>query len=336
MENQGMRQSHSPTSQLQHPLTSPTPFNGPKSQQQQQVDLDSFPPGYRFKPNDQELIELKYQAQGEKEWYFFTLRERKYANGTRPNRTAGNGFWKATAADKGVKFNGRKIGSCAETEPIGMDSPGGYDQPPHTTEVPQYSLCFDGVNGNNNIEEFSTSEGTFMYNLSETQLIGMNTSGYDQPPQTTKVPQYSLSFDGVNDNNNFEQVMRYDGTSMHNLSETELTGMNTGCCDQPPQIIEVPQYSLRFDGVNDQFLTSEGTSMHNLSETEPPRMDNGDYDQPPQTSTEVPHYLGFEELRQHQSYQQDMDSTFFGNTYRINPNASWSIDYHQLLQDAFT
>lgn len=38
----------------------------------------------------------------EKEWYFFTPREKKYKNGSRPNRAAGNGYWKATGADKPI------------------------------------------------------------------------------------------------------------------------------------------------------------------------------------------------------------------------------------------
>ncbi|KAL9442445.1 hypothetical protein AB3S75_020870 [Citrus x aurantiifolia] len=95
---------------------------------------DNFPPGYRFKPHDIELLvqylrrkrmneplppnrikevhlykfnpdtlSEKYKPFGENEWYFFTPRERKYKNGTRPNRAAGDGIWKATGADKPIK-----------------------------------------------------------------------------------------------------------------------------------------------------------------------------------------------------------------------------------------
>ncbi|MBA0750099.1 hypothetical protein Gogos_003960 [Gossypium gossypioides] len=47
----------------------------------------------------------------EKEWYYFTPRERKYTNGSRPARKASNGYWKATGADKVVLLKGKKIGS---------------------------------------------------------------------------------------------------------------------------------------------------------------------------------------------------------------------------------
>ncbi|XP_024190391.1 NAC domain-containing protein 2-like [Rosa chinensis] len=96
------------------------------------VYLNSLPPGYRFAPTDAELIlyylqkkilkqelplnkireidiyqhdpqylaETQLNRHGEREWYFFTPRERKYPHGSRPNRTAHDGFWKVTGKDE--------------------------------------------------------------------------------------------------------------------------------------------------------------------------------------------------------------------------------------------
>ncbi|PON89699.1 NAC domain containing protein [Trema orientale] len=89
-------------------------------------------PGFRFHPTDEELvgfylkrkvekkpisIELikqidiykydpwdlpKVSNVGDKEWYFFCIRGRKYRNSIRPNRVTGSGFWKATGIDKPI------------------------------------------------------------------------------------------------------------------------------------------------------------------------------------------------------------------------------------------
>lgn len=52
-----------------------------------------------------------YEPYGEKEWYFLTPRDRKYPNGDRPNRAAGDGYWKATGADTDVISANQVIGS---------------------------------------------------------------------------------------------------------------------------------------------------------------------------------------------------------------------------------
>ncbi|CAL4953942.1 unnamed protein product [Urochloa decumbens] len=96
----------------------------------------NLPPGFRFHPTDEELVvhylcrkvarhqlpvpiiadvdlykfdpwDLPEKALfGRKEWYFFTPRDRKYPNGSRPNRAAGRGYWKATGADKPITPKG--------------------------------------------------------------------------------------------------------------------------------------------------------------------------------------------------------------------------------------
>ncbi|PON76470.1 NAC domain containing protein [Parasponia andersonii] len=95
---------------------------------------EKLPPGFRFHPTDEELItfylmnkitdatftgkaiadvdlnkcepwELPAKAKmGEKEWYFFSLRDRKYPTGVRTNRATNTGYWKTTGKDKEI-FN---------------------------------------------------------------------------------------------------------------------------------------------------------------------------------------------------------------------------------------
>ncbi|KAM7528965.1 hypothetical protein LguiB_032375 [Lonicera macranthoides] len=62
---------------------------------------------YRYHPR--QLAEC-HDMMEENEMYFFTPRDRKYKNGGRPNRAAGNGYWKANAAEKKVERRGKIIG----------------------------------------------------------------------------------------------------------------------------------------------------------------------------------------------------------------------------------
>ncbi|XP_008799244.2 NAC domain-containing protein 92-like isoform X2 [Phoenix dactylifera] len=101
----------------------------------------NLPPGFRFHPTDEELIicylsrkvsdfrfftkaiaevdlkkcepwELPGKANfmGEKEWYFFSLRDRKYPTGLRTNRATDAGYWKTTGKDREIFHSGILVG----------------------------------------------------------------------------------------------------------------------------------------------------------------------------------------------------------------------------------
>ncbi|KAJ4844468.1 hypothetical protein Tsubulata_006055 [Turnera subulata] len=47
---------------------------------------------------------------GDRQWFFFSPRDRKYPNGARSNRATGHGYWKATGKDRNVTCNSRNVG----------------------------------------------------------------------------------------------------------------------------------------------------------------------------------------------------------------------------------
>ncbi|XP_023529970.1 NAC domain-containing protein 79-like isoform X3 [Cucurbita pepo subsp. pepo] len=107
-----------------------------KSEEEEDQTVMELPPGFRFHPTDEELIthylsqkvvssgfcspaiaevdlnkcepwDLPGKAKmGEKEWYFFCVRDRKYPSGLRTNRATKAGYWKATGKDREI-FKGR-------------------------------------------------------------------------------------------------------------------------------------------------------------------------------------------------------------------------------------
>ncbi|CAL0322227.1 unnamed protein product [Lupinus luteus] len=102
--------------------------------------VENQPPGFRFHPTDEELItyyltrkvtdtsftckaitavdlnksepwDLPGKASmGEKEWYFFNMRDKKYPTGLRTNRATELGYWKTTGKDREIFRAGVLVG----------------------------------------------------------------------------------------------------------------------------------------------------------------------------------------------------------------------------------
>ncbi|XP_060173197.1 NAC domain-containing protein 17-like [Lycium barbarum] len=101
-----------------------------------------FPPGFRFHPTDEELVlyylkkkicrkrilldaiaetdvykwepqdlpDLSKLKTGDRQWFFFSPRDRKYPNGARSNRATKHGYWKVTGKDRIIMCNSRAVG----------------------------------------------------------------------------------------------------------------------------------------------------------------------------------------------------------------------------------
>ncbi|KAF8116324.1 hypothetical protein N665_0019s0006 [Sinapis alba] len=99
-------------------------------------------PGFRFHPTDEELVvyylkrkicgrKLRINAigvvdvykvdptelpglselkSGDRQWFFFTPRNRKYPNAARSSRGTATGYWKATGKDRVIVYNSRSVG----------------------------------------------------------------------------------------------------------------------------------------------------------------------------------------------------------------------------------
>lgn len=102
-----------------------------------------WPPGVRFHPTDEELVlfylkrkvcrrrirpsmigevdvykwepwelpEKSAVRKGEKQWFFFSPRDRKYPNGSRSNRATKHGYWKATGKDRTISHKSKAAGN---------------------------------------------------------------------------------------------------------------------------------------------------------------------------------------------------------------------------------
>ncbi|KAI3982987.1 hypothetical protein MKX01_010470 [Papaver californicum] len=74
------------------------------------IELDIIPEVDLYKCEPWELAEKSFLPSRDPEWYFFGPRDRKYPNGFRTNRATRAGYWKSTGKDRRVSSQNRAIG----------------------------------------------------------------------------------------------------------------------------------------------------------------------------------------------------------------------------------
>ncbi|KAL5731577.1 hypothetical protein ACHQM5_004291 [Ranunculus cassubicifolius] len=188
-------------------------------------DDDLLLPGFRFHPTDEELVgfylrrkvekkplsielikqvdiykfdpwDLPITAAGEKEMYFFCIRERKYRNSIRPNRVTGSGFWKATGIDRPI-CSGADSNDC-----IGLKKSLVYyrgsagkgtktDWMMHEFRLPPPGKSSTHQNPKNNTQEAEiwTLCRIFKRNVTYRKYA----PGWREPPSTKQIPSDSSS-----------------------------------------------------------------------------------------------------------------------------------------------
>ncbi|XP_056842750.1 NAC domain-containing protein 16 isoform X2 [Raphanus sativus] len=63
-----------------------------------------------YKLDPSELPRLSVLKSGDRQWFFFTPRNRKYPNAARSGRCTATGYWKATGKDRVIVYNSRSVG----------------------------------------------------------------------------------------------------------------------------------------------------------------------------------------------------------------------------------
>ncbi|KAK7364675.1 hypothetical protein VNO80_13416 [Phaseolus coccineus] len=327
---------------------------------------NNLPPGFRFHPTDEELIlhylrkkvasiplavsiiaevdiykcdpwELPAKAAfGEKEWYFFSPRDRKYPNGARPNRAAASGYWKATGTDKnivaslaggvrehfGVKkalvFYKGKPPKGVKTNWIMheyrlVDTNKPVRIKDTSMRLDDWVLCRIYKKSKHSLSSITEAAQTTLEEQIKDTIspISNTTTTIVPPPQTTLISQKSLSFSNLLDATDFSMLSTI-------LSENH--------CNNYPNTTEPMFNCENLDHETPQNYYTNNNTVNNIQKN-------------PSVITHMPkhHLSNMDEDIMYPSKQHHSSSCNFPNTTLQNQNPQWNFMFkqphmnHQLL-----
>ncbi|XP_047306659.1 NAC domain-containing protein 92-like [Impatiens glandulifera] len=271
------------------------------AEQDKKEETSSLPPGFRFHPTDEELItyylmnkildanfteravadvdlnkcepwDLPGKAKmGEKEWYFFNLRDRKYPTGIRTNRATNTGYWKTTGKDKEI------FSSNAMSERLGLKK----------TLVFYRGRAPRGEKTNWVMHEYRIhSKSTFRINKQDAWVVcrvfkksgggkKYTTSNHHHPTSTTILlnPNYSLEADHtwsrINNNNIIIDVPKNISSSRNVMVPEILNNYHAVAPGGPNGCFTISNLNLGGGNIYRQavthqqdHVTSSGTSLY--------------------------------------------------------------------------
>ncbi|CAN6889343.1 unnamed protein product [Brassica oleracea] len=266
------------------------------------VDL---PPGFRFHPTDEEIIthylkEKVFNVQftsaaigqadlnknepwdlpkiakmGEKEFYFFCQRDRKYPTGMRTNRATLSGYWKATGKDKEI-FRGK---ACI----VGMKKTlvfyRGRAPKGEKTNWVMHEYRLDGIYSYHNLPKSSRDEWvvcrvfhknapplTITTTTTTNQLIRIESlDNIDHLLDVSSLPplidpgflgQPGPSFSGAGQRQDLKHILHYPTTAA--VDNTYL----------PDQIVNYPYHSVPNPGSGSGYGTGSGNNSNRMIKLE--------------------------------------------------------------------
>ncbi|CBI22244.3 unnamed protein product, partial [Vitis vinifera] len=256
-------------------------------------EMMELPPGFRFHPTDEELIthylsqkvlnsgfcavaigevdlnkcepwDLPWKAKmGEKEWYFFCVRDRKYPTGLRTNRATDAGYWKATGKDKEIYKMKTLVGMKKTLVFYKGRAPKG-----EKTNWVMHEYRLEGKHSMYNLPKTTKNEWVIcrVFQKSsggkKTHISGLLPPLTDSSPFSSETRTVAASSSSSNPSDISPASLLFSKFPFPNSFHTPQNPLNLGNCQFPDSFLIPDQSILRI------LLENQGSDMKPSSKTE--------------------------------------------------------------------